>query len=113
MADRETKLFITPNSHQVLLHTYLTGREASALKSILLSSLKMTMSDMESKKVDMGGISGETLAEQERKTLEFLIVSVDGSAENAVEKFLDLPSSEYDAVLKEIENIKNPTTPEN
>jgi len=47
MADRETKLFITPNSHQVLLHTYLTGREASALKSILLSSLKMTMSDMQ------------------------------------------------------------------
>jgi|GEM_PF-5499229 len=112
MTDRETRMFITPNSHQILLHTYLTGREAAAIKSVMLSSLKMSMSDLESKKVDMGGFSGTMIEDQERKTLDFLIVSVDGDTDNPVEKFLDLPSAEYDAVLLEIEKIKNPTTPE-
>lgn len=97
---------------KVVLRTYLTGRESAELKNIMLGSLKMTVSDLESKKVDMGGLSGSVLAEQERKTLEFLIVSVNGDVESPVEKLLDLPSPEYDAVLKEIETIKNPTTPE-
>jgi hypothetical protein len=96
----------------LFLWAYLTGREAAEIKAIMLSSLKMTMSDLESKKVDMGGLSGEVLAQQERKTLETLLVSVNGEVENAVEKLLDLPSTEYDAVLKKIEEIKNPTTPE-
>ena len=94
-----------------MLRSYLTGREASDIKAVMLSSLKMTMSDLENKKVDLGGISGSVIAEQERKTLECLVVSVNGDAENPVEKLLDLPSTEYDAVLKEVETIKNPTTP--
>jgi hypothetical protein len=113
MAERETKEFTTPAGHKIILNAYLTGREAAAIKAVMLASLKMTMSDLESKKVDMGGLSGDVLAQQERKTLDFLIVSVNGSAETPVEKLLDLPSTEYDAVLKEIETIKNPTTPEN
>jgi hypothetical protein len=112
MSDRQTKEFTTPSGHAIVLRTYLTGREAAEIKSIMLASLKMTMSDLESKKVDMGGLSGSVLVEQERKTLDSLIVSVDGSTENPVEKLLDLPSPDYDAVLKEIETIKNPTTPE-
>jgi hypothetical protein len=112
MADRQTTPFVTPGGITIVLRSYLTGREAADLKSILLSSLKMTMSDVENKKVDMGGLSGAVLAQQERKTLDYLVVSVDGITENAVEKLLDQPSTEYDAVLKEIEKIKNPTTPE-
>jgi hypothetical protein len=95
------------------LRTYLTGREAADIKSLMLSSLKMSMSDLESKKVDMGGISGSVLVEQEKKTLSYLLVSVDGNTATPVDALLDLPSTEYDAVFKEIENIKNPTKPGN
>jgi len=112
MADRENTSLTTPAGNTFVLRAYLTGREAAEVKAIMLSSLKMTMSDLESKKVDMGGLSGEVLAQQERKTLEYLLVSVNGETENAVDKLLDLPSTEYDAVLKKIEEIKNPTTPE-
>jgi hypothetical protein len=112
MAERQTTSFKTPAGNVVVLRSYLTGRESADLKSILLSSLKMSMSDLENKKVDMGGLSGAVLAQQERKTLDYLVVSVDDETENPVEKLLDLPSTEYDAVLKEIEKIKNPTTPE-
>jgi hypothetical protein len=112
MTERETRLFITPNSNQVLLRTYLTGRDAAEIKGVMLSSLKMTVSDLDTKRVDMGSISGDVIAAQERKVWECLIVSVNGDAENPVETFLDLPSADYDAVLAEIEHIKNPTTPE-
>jgi hypothetical protein len=110
--ERQTRELVTTAGTKIFLKSYLTGREAADIKSIMLSSLKMSMNDAETKKVDMGGISGAVLLEQERKTLGYLLVSVNGDAENPVEKLLDLPSTEYDAVLKEIENIKNPTTPE-
>jgi hypothetical protein len=112
MVDRQTTSVTTQAGNVIELRSYLTGREAADIKSILLSSLKMTLSDFESKKVDMSGLSGGVLAEQERKTLSYLLVSINGETENAVEKLLDLPSTEYDFVLKEIEKIKNPTTPE-
>jgi hypothetical protein len=112
MSDRETKEFTTPAGHKVALNNYLTGREAAAIKAIMLSSLKMTMGDLESKKVDMGGLSGAVLIEQERATLGYLLVSIDGETNAPLDRLLDLPSSEYDAVLKEVEIIKNPTTPE-
>jgi hypothetical protein len=110
---RETRPFVTPSGNTIVLNTYLTGRETAHIKSILLSAVKVAVSDLEAKKTDMSGISGEVIAEQERKTLDALVVSVNGDAENAVERLLDLPSSEYEAVLKEIEKIKNPTKPEN
>jgi hypothetical protein len=113
MSDRETYQFTTPTGTAVVLRSYLSGREASDIKNLMLSSLKMSMSDLENKKIDMGGISGDVIAQQERKTLDYLVVSVNGETENAVEKLLDLPSTEYDAVLKEIEKIKNPTKPAN
>lgn len=113
MSDRDTYEFATPGNHKVLVNSYLTGREAAAIKGIMLSALKMSMNDLEQKKVDMGGLTGDVLAAQERKTLEVLIISIDGVSDNPVEKLLDLPSTEYDAVLKEIEKIKNPTTPQN
>jgi hypothetical protein len=113
MTERQTVPFSTPAGTSIVLRSYLTGREAADIKSIMLSSLKMSMSDQESKKVDMGRISGAVLVEQERKTLGYLLVSVNGNTTAPVEVLLDLPSTEYDAVLKEIEKIKNPTTPEN
>jgi hypothetical protein len=113
MTDRQTVSFTTPAGNTIVLRSYLSGREAADIKSIMLSSLKLSMNDFESKKIDMGGLSGTVLAEQERKTLDYLVVSLNGETENAVEKLLDLPSTEYDAVLKEIEKIKNPTMPAN
>jgi hypothetical protein len=111
--NRETKEFTTPGGRKVVLHAYLTGREAADIKSTMLSSLRMSMTDLENKKVDMGGISGAVLVEQEKKTLGYLLVSVDGDSSTPVDRLLDLPSTEYDAVLTEVEKIKNPTKPGN
>jgi hypothetical protein len=109
---RETKTFQTPGGHAVVLNAYLTGREANDIKSVMYGSLKLNMEDVQSGKVNLSDIPGSFLVEQERKALGILLVSIDGDTNGPVEKLLDLPSTEYEAVVKEINKIQNPTTPE-
>ena len=94
------------------MRTYLTGREANELKAVMFSALKMNMEDAQSGKVNVSDVPGTFLVDQERKALGFLVVSVDGDATAPVDKLLDLPSAEYEAVVKEVNAIQNPTTPE-
>jgi hypothetical protein len=102
MSERETREFTTPGGHKVILNTYLTGREATELKSIMFSALK----------VGVGEVPSSFLIDQERKAMGFLVVSVDGDSNAPVDKLLDMPSAEYGSVVKEINKIQNPTTPE-
>ena len=37
MNERESKPFVTPGNHTVVLRTYLTGKESAALKAIMYS----------------------------------------------------------------------------
>jgi hypothetical protein len=108
--ERETKEFITPAGRKVVLRTYLTGREANELKSVMFSALKMTMDNAETGKVNVSDVPGTFLVEQERKALSFLVVSVDGETNAPVDKLLDLPSTEYEAVVTEANKIQNPTS---
>jgi hypothetical protein len=112
MSDRQTFEFTTPAGHKVVLNTYLTGREAQELKSVMFSSLKMSMDDVQTAKVGLADVPTAFLVEQEKKALGYLVVSIDGDPADPVAKLLDLPSSEYEAVVKEINKITNPTTPE-
>lgn len=112
MSERETKEFTTPAGHKIVLRTYLTGREASEIKSAMFGALKMNMGDAESGKVNISDLPGSFLIEQERKALGFLLVSIDGDATAPIDILLELPSSEYDAVVKEVNTIQNPTKPE-
>jgi hypothetical protein len=51
--------------------------------------------------------------EQERKALGYLVVSVDDDSSAPVDKLLDLPAPEYEAVVKEVNQIQNPSSPTN
>jgi hypothetical protein len=72
----------------------------------------MNMEDAQSGKVNVSDVPGTFLVEQERKALDILIVSIDSETASPVDKLLDLPASEYDAVVKEVNTIQNPETPE-
>jgi len=112
MADRETKEIVTPGGHKVMLRTYLTGREANELKAVMYSAFKMNMDDAQSGKVGMEKVSGEFMIEQEQKAIGLLLVSLDENTEDALNRLLDLPQTDYDAVKMEVEKITNPTKAE-
>src|SRR5438105_15938549 len=110
---RDTREFTTPGGHKVILNAYLTGREAQELKSIMFSSLKMNMDDVQNSKIGIGDMPSGFLIEQEKKALSYLLVSIDGDVSAPIDTLLDLPSTEYNAVVFEINKIQNPTKPEN
>jgi hypothetical protein len=112
MPERETKTITTPAGHTVVLRTYLTGREANELKAVMFTALKMNIEDAQSGKVNIGDVPGTFLVEQERRAFEILLVSIDGNTTAPIDVLLDLPSTEYEAVVKEVNMIQNPTTPE-
>jgi hypothetical protein len=112
MSERETTTFTTPAGNTVVLNTYLTGREMTELKSAQFSSVKIQMSDPASKKFDAPNFDGSIVVIKEIDEMKKFVVSLNGDTDSPVEKLLDLPSSEYEAVQKEVEKLKYPTTPE-
>ncbi|AVT83664.1 hypothetical protein [Rhodopseudomonas palustris] len=109
---RETREFTTPGGSKVVLRTYLNGREKQSIKAAVYSSMKMNVNDMKEGDVSIDQLSGSFVVEQEQKALSYLLVSVNGNMDNPVEALLDLPATEYDAVVEEINKITNPTSPE-
>src|SRR5689334_17976163 len=102
MADRETKTITTPGGHTVVFKAYLTGREDNEVNSDMYAALKMNIEDAQSGKVNVTDVPGSFLVEQEQKALGFLLVSIDGESVAPVENLLELPSTEYDFIIKEV-----------
>jgi hypothetical protein len=111
MSDRETREFVTPGNHTVLLRTYLTGKESNELKAIMYADLKITAADAAGGKVGLADIPASFMLTQEKKAVEFLVVSIDGQTENVIDKLGDLTESDYNAVLAEIQKIRVPLVP--
>lgn len=116
--ERETKAFTTPGGHSFLLKSYLSGREAKQIEAVMYAAVKMDPENVMQlpdgrTKVKINEVSADFVVDQEKKLVELLLVTLDGEAENAIDRLLDLPAAEYEAVKAEVDKITNPTTPGN
>ena len=64
MSERETKEITTPGGHKVVIKTYLTAREANALKQVIWSQLNLNIEDgkIVATRMAAGGCDLATLA---------------------------------------------------
>lgn len=85
---RPTKPFVTPGGHNLVVKTYLTARELLPITD-----------DKDLKESD------KTI-----KLAEAGIVSFDGITENIGEILLDLPITEYTAIVKELTGLVSDLT---
>lgn len=99
---RETKTVTTPSGKSVVIHTYLTGREANEIKKAMYKSMKIDMSTGQPVVTDL---TGEFMLEQEQKLLEKFVVSIDGKTENVLNAILDLNDSDYQAIVAEVNAV--------
>ena len=83
MSQRETKQFETPGGHKVILKTYLTAREVIPVTDA--TELKSS--------------------EKTQKLIEIGVISLDASTDNVVDRVLDLPISDYTAIVKELTGL--------
>lgn len=110
--EREIKSFVTPGNHTVVLRTYLTGKESNELKALMYADLKINAADATNGgKAVLSDIPASFMLAQEKKAVEFLVVSVDGVTENAIDKLGDLPESDYNSILAEVQKIRVPLVP--
>lgn len=100
--ERETKEISTPSGAKVVVKTYLTGREANAVKEVMYKLMKLDISSGEAAAKE---ITGEFMLNQEYKLLETLIVSIGGSKEGIMENLLDMRNEDYQAVITEVNKI--------
>lgn len=98
--DRETKVIETPVSKQkVEIKTYLTGRERRALTNVFIGKVDF------SQEGKVNNIDSTVLDKAQDLAWETVIVSVDGSNENIVDKVLDMRIDDYNFVIAEVNKI--------
>ena len=105
---RETKEIITPiQKHKIVLKTYLTGLERRQINSAYFSGIQFSV---EGQNVKTDKFNPDLISKTEDKTLELLIISVNGKKEKILESLLEMHSDDYDFVVKEINEITKKKT---
>lgn len=104
MSSTETSTFTLPSGGAAKLKTYLTGREKRALRGIFLKDVEVS-TDAASGKPTTSGIKGTAIEEGENFIINTIVVELNGSAENILERVLDLPATDYDALLAQLNSI--------
>ena len=105
--ERETKTIVTPiGKNQIVILTYLTGREKRLLTNIYLEE-KLNY-DSENKRVE--GISPAAINRAQDVAWKTVIQSFDGKKDgvndfSVVNAVLDLRSEDYNFVVKEVNDI--------
>jgi aconitase B len=107
MADtRETVEFETSTkANKLVLHTYLTRRERRGIKNALFGGKEIAV---DGKNEIKASVSMELTDVAEDKTFEAMIVSLNGSSENIVERLLELPDTEADEIKAKIDELTSP-----
>lgn len=103
MADRETVEFKTKSGENtVVLHTYLTRRERRQIKNALFGGKEIAV---DGKNDIKASVSMELTDVAEDKTFELMVVELNGSKENILERILELPDAEADQIKAKIDEL--------
>lgn len=107
--ERETKTITVPSGVEVVMKTYLTGRE----KRDISSSAMPTSIDYNTEDGVKGLNPQKIMEAQEDATLRAVIVSIDGRSEgDMVERVLSMRSSDSDCILAAAKEIVGGLTEE-
>lgn len=110
MADRETVQFKTKSGkHTAELLTYLTRRERRQVTQALFGTKELAIDGKNDVKASIN-MAATGLAED--KTIELALVELDGSKENILERYLDLPDQEADEIKGKIDELTGGVEPE-
>jgi len=107
---RETKE-IKVGEHALIVNTYLTGREARSIESLMMDKLEMSQStkDGEEKGETMiTGFKGSLLSDRQDFQVKAVIVSFNGKTENILDTILDLPRNDSEEIMKIVSEIAEP-----
>lgn len=101
--ERETKTFKTTSGQNTLiLYAYATGREVRAIDTKYISAMKV---DIKSGEPSMNDVNMSVMYDAENLMIQHIVVSLNDSKDNIIERILDLPQDEYAEIIKELSSI--------
>lgn len=109
MEDREVIEIVTPEKgHKVVLKAWITGRESQKIDGAMFAGVQTTV---DGKRISPK-ISETMLADQENASIEAIVVSVDGSESNVLNRVLDMRKKDYAFVVEAVGKIVDGDIPE-
>lgn len=100
MSTRTTEEVKTASGHSVVHNTYITAGEKRQITEVYLEAGDMNRTPEPGEK--------RAAFRAEDKTVELVIVSLDGSSENILGRILEMPTAEADEVLDIVKNVIDP-----
>ena len=105
--ERETLKLETPLKKELVIKTYMTAKERNEIKRTFLEGVKIdpNQTSQEAEAIRMNELDASIMLQAERKTIEQLVVSYDGSLENILERLDESRPEEYDFVVTELNKV--------
>lgn len=96
---RETKEIVI-GDHKAVIKTWLTGGENEAIQDVFLASQEIGQgTDIK--------IKGSLITEANHKTIEMVVVSLDGDEKDILKRCLDMKSNDYKFLIDQINSTLN------
>lgn len=106
---RDTVTITTPvRKTEIVLNTYITGREFEYVQEPIMKAMDMKASA--NGVPQFGGLDISKITESNHRMLEKMLVSVGGVTENLVNSVLDLPHQDYQYVVDKVNEITKKNT---
>lgn len=107
--EREYNELITPVSGQkVKVKAWLTGRERREIRSSLLDGVKFSPQVNGDAPVSSDyQINASSIDKMQDIALKTIVVAVDDSTENILDRILDMRDEDYEFIVKEVEKVTN------
>lgn len=106
--EQETKAITTPiGSKEVILRTWLTGRQRRAINATITDGQKFDQSQMENGIESNVQFDGSVIQKMNDALVEAYIMSLDNNSENILDRLLDMRDKDYEFVMNEIYQINN------
>lgn len=94
---------ITPIlNRKVELKDWITGREQQEIMKPITDT-KMTISSKGESSTEIN--IGEAQRKSTEKAIEFVVISIDGDKKDILNRVYDMPSKDYDFVVKKVDSI--------
>jgi len=96
--ERESKEIVTPvDQHKVVIKTYLTGGESRVIENVYIDESGFTVADAQTAK-----ISSAIIDKAQDKLIEVSILSINGIADDIVQRVLGMKKQDTQFVLNAI-----------
>lgn len=99
--ERETKE-ISFGKHKAVVKTYATAREHQTIQKALLKDAKF---DVVGETPKLNDFDPTVLFSLHEEMVRQMVVSLDGSAEQIVDRYLDLPSADAEELVKVLDEL--------